>query len=353
MKRSSLISLVLLTTAACSTDEPGRLPRVSDAAPVTVSMAYRAAERESFPASVVAERTAEVATRTSGTVRRVAVEVGARVREGDLLLSLDDEDVTARVRAAEAARTLAELTFERMRNLARDGAASRQELDRATAALEAARSAEAGARAQLAYTAVRAPFDGVVSARGVDAGDLAVPGMPLFTLVSHGRVKVVADLPARLAGRVTPGAEVRVTTTGLGETLGRVARVVPALGGASHTFRVEVIVPNDDASMVPGAFARLALDVGAPASMWLPADAIVRRGQLEGVYSVEDGVVRLRWLRLGRTRGESVEVLSGPTGALAVVRRPASTLSDGQPVGPVAVEPWIGVASGVGEGVAG
>jgi membrane fusion protein, multidrug efflux system len=352
MKRSSLISLVLLTTAACSTDEPGRLPRVSDAAPVTVSMAYRAAERESFPASVVAERTAEVATRMSGTVRRVAVEVGASVREGDLLLSLDDDDVTARVRAAEAARTLAELTFKRMRNLARDGAASRQELDRATAALEATRSAEAGVRAQLAYTAVRAPFDGVVSARGVDAGDLAVPGMPLFTLVSHGRVKVVADLPARLAGRVTPGADVRVTT-GSGKTLGRVARVVPALDGASHTFRVEVIVPNDDASMVPGAFARLALDVGAPASMWLPADAIVRRGQLEGVYSVEDGVVRLRWLRLGRTRGESVEVLSGPTGALAVVRRPASTLSDGQPVGPVALEPWIGVASGVGEGVAG
>jgi len=84
--------------------------------------------------------------------------------------------------------------------------------------------------------------------------------------------------------------------------------------------------------MIPGAFVRLTIPEGAGATRWIPADAVVRTGQLTGVYTVEDDVLHLRWIRLGRTHGEAVEILSGPTGVLTVVRSPARGLQDGQPV---------------------
>ncbi|GMV05034.1 MAG: acriflavin resistance protein [Gemmatimonadota bacterium] len=337
--------LVLLTTAlglaACGAEEPGRVPRAAEPVEVTVSAALRAPAVESFPASVTSERTAEIATRMSGTVKRVLVDVGARVRAGQPLVELDAIDIAARVAAARAQEELARTSHRRVENLARDGAASRHELDQATAALEAAGAMLAEAEAQEAYAVVRAPFDGVVTHRFVDAGDLALPGHPLFVVVAPGALKVVADLPAQRSGTVAAGNVVTVRVEGAAAPLSaRVTRVVPALGGASRTFRVEAALDGAPAGVVPGAYARVELSEVGQGPRWIPADAVVDRGQLTGVFSVEADTLRLRWVRLGQRRDGAVELLAGPAGELTVVRRPGADLFDGRAVGTARGESW-------------
>jgi RND family efflux transporter MFP subunit len=340
MKRFILITAAL-AGASCSSDEPGRLPSSEEPVAVTVSQAGRAPVVESFPAQVVSRRTAEVATRTSGSVERVLVDVGSAVREGQEMVLLDATDIEARVRAARAAETLARRAHGRLAALQADGAASDQELDQAVARLEAAAAGLAEVRAQEGYAVVRAPFDGVVTRRDVDPGDLAVPGRPLLTVVQPQSLEVRADLPAASAAHLVPGTPVTVLGDGDGVVVSAsVSRIVPALDAGSRRVRVEITLPGGT-ELLPGAYVRIELTAPGEGPRWIPADAVVRRGQLTGVYAVEDGYLRLRWLRLGDRRGDGVELLAGPAGELAVVRRPTATLADGLPVSEVNAEEWL------------
>lgn len=331
MKRAIWLT-VALAGAACSSDEPGRLPLGDAPAEVTVSAAQRAPAVESFPAAIVSERTAEIATRMSGRVERVLVEVGATVRAGQTLVVLDASDVMARVDAARAGAELAERSHRRVASLAVDGAASEHELDQVTAALAAARAMLAEAEAQEAYAVVKAPFAGLITHRTIDAGDLAGPGQPLLTLVAPGALKVVADIPAHRAGQIRVGDRVRIQLPDATVLDASITRSVAALGQGSRTFRVEATLADAPANVMPGLYARLEVRREGEGPRWLPTDAIVVRGQLRGVYTVEADTLRLRWVRLGQERDGAVELLAGPVGELIVVRRPAADLFDGQAV---------------------
>lgn len=395
-KQISMIGLAALA-AACGAGEPGSIERGEDPVDVVVSLAAWAAGSESFAASVVSERNADVATRISGTIRAVHVELGAAVREGEPLVTLDDRDIAARVRSARAALELAETSHGRTERLVADNVASRQELDQSTSTLASARSALAEAEAQESYAVVRAPFGGIVTSRRVDPGDLATPGQPLVSIMDPAALKVVADLPANRAGTlaigdpveieiVDAGADVREGEGARADGFGsaRIVRIAPAFGGGSRTFRIEAHLDRALPGVYPGAYARVRLgrsaaaresgvrasrvredatvaDPGDPAdptdpadpansgapgdaqrggTRWIPEDAIVERGQLRGVFAVEDDVVRLRWVRLGERRDGAVELLAGPAGMTTVVRRPGIGLSDGRAVGSIRTEAW-------------
>jgi len=347
----SLMALVL-GAAACGGDEPGRVETSGAVVDVVVTSPGRASAMATYAAEVTSERSVDVATRMSGTVREVHVELGTTVRAGDRLISLDAADVDARVEAARAAFALAEKNHGRIDRLAAAGAASTQELDRSSAGLEAARSTLAEAEAQEAYAVVRAPFDGVVTARRIDAGDLANPGVPLLSMVDPDTIKIVADLPGHLVGSLQPGAQVEIEIVGGGGPVAaRVTRVVPALVSQGRTFRVEARPEQPLPGAYPGAYARLAVASGGAGSSWIPEDAVVERGQLRGVFVVEGDTLRLRWVRLGARRAGAVELLAGPGfgDELRIVRRPGVALVDGLPVGTVREEAWIlGAAAAVG-----
>lgn len=339
-KQLSIVGLVALATA-CGASEPGSMARGTDAVDVVVSPAVRAPTSEWYVASVVSEREAQVATRISGTVRTVHVELGTSVQAGDPLVTLDDRDIAARVRASRAALELAETSHGRIERLVADSVASRQELDQSTSALAAARSALAEAVAQESYAVVRAPFAGVVTSRQADPGDLANPGAPLVSIMDPAVVKIVADLPAHRAGTLAIGDRVGIEIAGTDQAVtATVVRIVPAFGGGSRTFRVEAHPDETIPGVYPGAYARFQLQRDAGAARWIPEDAVVERGQLRGIFAVEGDVVRLRWVRLGERRPGAVELLSGPGGELQVVRRPAIGLSDGRPVESIRTEPW-------------
>jgi RND family efflux transporter MFP subunit len=335
--------LLSVAWAGCDRGEPGRVSPPEGAADVVTAPATLGPATASYPATVVSTDKAQLATRTSGTVRRVPVDVGSVVRAGDTLVVLDGGDVEARIRSAQAAASRASRYYDRIASLEKDGAATGQELDDARAGMTMAEAGLQEARAQRGYVVLRAPFAGVVAARDVDPGDLAMPGRPVLRLVRPGSLKVVADLPGEVRGDLSRGTAVTFVDPSTGRSVaGHVTRVSPALEPASRRVRVEA---RPDAGVgeslpAPGSFVRLALTRPGRSTLWVPDDAIVRRGQLEGAFVVEGDTLRLRWLRTGETRVGAVEVLAGLEAGTPVVRRPAPTLEDGQPVGRRSAEPW-------------
>ncbi len=329
-------ALVAVAAAACGPAEPGKMPEPAAIADVEVSVPAGAPQVLALPATVEASREAELSTRISGRITEIAVDVGSRVQQGQVLVSLDAGDVAAAIGRAEASERQARRTFDRLEALERDGAATAQELDDARAALEMAEAALQEARTQSRYAVLTAPFSGWVTARLADPGDLTVPGRPILSLIAEGGLKIVADVPAGIGARLRPGDSVTVHEPASGALPARIARVAPAVQTEARLLRVEAELAEGagEASPLPlpGAFVRLQLRAGG-STLWVPEDAVVRRGQLTGVWLVDGEVLRLRWIRPGQLRPGSVEVLAGLTGDELVVRRPSPLLADGQPVG--------------------
>jgi RND family efflux transporter MFP subunit len=342
IKGTFALTLVTLTAAGCG-GEPGELSVSETPVDVVVSRSVVSPGVLTAPATVLATEQADLATRMSGTIRQVLVDIGARVSAGQPLVALDTKETDARVESAQAAAELAQQWHDRIAALAHDGAATAQELDDAEARLEVAEANLRDARAQRDYVVLRAPFSGVITARRADPGDLAVPGAPILEMIGEGSLKIEADLPAELAGRLAVGDDVAVyqpeTAT---RHAARVTRVVPAVEPASRRFRIEArFEPGTELpDVTPGEFVRIEIDQPEAMTRWIPTDALVKRGQLTGVFVVDGDELRLRWVRLGRQSGEATEMLAGPPQAAMLVREPVPQIADGQPVGSVRESDW-------------
>lgn len=343
MKRYLMIFLpaITLSLSACDRGEPGEVAEVAAVGSVEVSPVVRTGSGSQVAARVVALETANVATRGSGTVESVPVDIGSAVRAGQVVARLEGVGVESAVASAEAQAVVARRTFERLANLERDGAATQQELDQAEASLRTAEAHLDEAKAARDYFVLRAPFDGTVTARLADPGDLAVPGRPLLVISGSGGVKVEADVPASMVDRIGEGEPVTVVSPESGARwVATVRRVVPVIDLASHRFRIEATFDGSGGLPTAGSFVRLELPVPGESSFWLPSDALVRRGQLTGVFVVSDRDARLRWIRTGRRTADAVEALSGVEEGDLVVRQPPQGLVDGAAVGEAEVMSW-------------
>ena len=345
-----LIPTLALVATACDRSEPGEVERTGAAQDVTVSPVAVAAGSQMVAARVVAAEEAKLATRSSGTVRSVHADVGSRVRSGEVLVRLDGAGVESAVAAAEASVTVARKTYQRLENLARNGAATDQEVDQARAQLDMAEARLAEARGNRDYVVLRAPFAGTVTARYVDPGDLASPGQPMMTVSGNRGVKVVADAPAALAGRIQVGDRVRVLEPESGRHwAATVTRSVPVIEQMSNRFRLEAaFVEGAEDTPLPGTYVRLAVAGVEEPGLLVPSDALVREGQLTGVFTLEDGTLRLRWIRPGRIAEGVVEVLSGLSRDTRVVRSPSPKLLDGTAAGEVNERGWDPASAGEG-----
>ncbi|MCJ7628502.1 MAG: efflux RND transporter periplasmic adaptor subunit [Longimicrobiales bacterium] len=274
--------------------------------------------------TVVARNRAEITTRMMARITEVAAEVGSRVRVGQVLVRLGTEDIAANrtkaeaaVRVASAARDEAEKQAARMDALLAQDVVPQVQRDQAHLQLTQAESQLAMAAATLAevetagsYAAIRAPFDGEVVGRYVDKGDVAAPGLPLLAVEEAGPRDGRLAVPVEVAEGLKIGSFIRVGTSG-GRSVEAPVRVVSA--GAdpmSKTVEVRVTLPAD---WPTGVSLSALVPAGTTRAVTIPADAVVRRGQLTGVRVVTADGVALRWIRLGRTvgTGDRVEVLSG------------------------------------------
>lgn len=269
---------------------------------------------------------ARVSPKVMARVLEVRVAVGQAVRAGEVLAVLDDRDLRARLEqarsalaAAEAEAAEAESDFERVRALFEKEAATRRDFEGAQArakALQAqvarARDAVREAEVLLGEAKVLAPFDGVVSEKNVEPGDLAIPGQPIFLVQDPHRLRLEVQVPEACARAATIGAEVRIRIDALErEITGRIEEVAPAADPVSRSFLVKGALPEIP-ELRAGMFGRFLQPCGRRKALLLPREAVSRVGQLEVVTVGEPGgATRERHVKTGKVFGDRVEVLSG------------------------------------------
>ncbi|MBT3603267.1 MAG: efflux RND transporter periplasmic adaptor subunit, partial [Candidatus Latescibacteria bacterium] len=267
-------------------------------------------------------------TRILGRVASVDVVEGQRVRSGDVLVRIEGGDLSAKrqqalsaLREAQAVSTNANAQVLRIRNLFGEKAVSKQTLEETETAFERAKANVVSAEgalmevdANLGYTAVSSPLDGVVVQKFVEVGDMAAPGAPLFTVEQQDPMKVTVQISERDLPyiQVSQPVVVRVEATRNTQDLaGRVEAVIPSGDPRSRTFEVRVVLDNKEASLRSGMFARVQFQKDTRPGLLISASVVVTQGQLRGVYVIDNGKARLRWVRLGKVFGDRVEVLSG------------------------------------------
>jgi RND family efflux transporter MFP subunit len=279
---------------------------------------------------IEATNSANLSTRMMGFVNKVHVKVGDKVRKGQLLVSINNTglqakraQVNAGITEATAAYNNAQKDYNRFKSLFADNSASQKEMDDMTANYEMAKARLDGANqmkneinSQFAYSNITAPFSGVVTNKFIDAGDMANPGMPLIAVEAPGIFEVTAMVPESEISQIKSGTTVDVLVKSLGKTVkGKVTEVSTSAKNTGGQFLVKAHLDKTDTKLLSGMFATIQFPIEktTESSMVLvPNSAIVTKGQLSGVYTVsQSNTALLRWLRLGRTYGDQVEVLSG------------------------------------------
>ena len=324
MKRTIVLLLVL---TGCSASHPPAAPELP-AAKVRLVPSEEMGERTWVPATVNAVDHAVLATRISARVAELSVNEGARVKKGDVLVRLADEDVQASVRAAESQRQVAEAQVRRIEALRAASAATATEVDAAmTARADAVARVEA-ARARLADSVIRAPFDAVVQRKWVSRGQLVGPGAPLLEL-DGTTLELTGTLSEAESTGLQLGAEVPFR---VGSIQGAAELVALSSGGdpLSHRsgFRAR---PKGAPALRSGDFGRIGVTGAGGARRAVPRSAVVQRGDLSGVFVLADGRAALRWLRFGEPEGDQLPVLAGLGPGERIIDAPAA-LRDGQRV---------------------
>jgi RND family efflux transporter MFP subunit len=331
---AALPAITAALAALLSCGRPGPPAPASERPPVQVRSARVGGVGEGWvevPGSVEAARTAGLASRFSAVVEIAPVEEGDAVSAGQVLLRLDGRDLRARLEAAEAALRAARAQRDRVRALFERDAATRQELDAAEAADSAALAERDAARAQLDYIEIRAPFAGRVTDKRIRVGDLAVPGQPLLVVQGGGALRVAASVSREQADRLKIGGTVEAVLEDGGVVQARVSVLNVAGDPASRRFLVKADLPAG-AGARAGAFARLRVPRGEEEPRPIvPARALIERGSLSGVFVIEEGRARLRWIDVGERAGDAWVVRAGLRPGEEVILDP-SDLRDGDPV---------------------
>jgi RND family efflux transporter MFP subunit len=331
---------VTLSLSACGRDKEASTEQGAPAGArlATLEVGVEAAPAEIRVDGVVeAVQQATLSAQTAGRVTEVAVDVNDRVAGGALLMRLRAAEQTAglaqsqaALRAAAAQDAQARAQFQRIDDMYQRKVVARATYDEALAARDAAAAGLAAARASLesaregvAYTEVRAPFAGVITAKRAQIGEAVVPGTPLVTVSGVGELRVVAELPQAAVDQVRAQPKARVY---VGDRTFESASVLvfPSAEPTSSTFRVRVKLPQPTEGLAPGMFAKVGFVTGEASRILVPLSAVVERSELRAVYVVgPDDRVALRQVRLGRAVGDRIEVIAGLARGERVATDPA------------------------------
>ncbi len=292
--------------------------------------------------------------RATGTLSERKVDIGDRVKQGDVLAIISAPEVPheidvakARVEQMEARKELAELLLERGETLAGSNAFSKEDLDERRSGTKTAAADLHSARAEVSrlqelqgFLTIRAPFDGTITARRVDIGD-QIKGDPaagdgwLFRISRLDERRMVLHVPPATALQIRTGGEAYVSFADLpGRTFpGKIVRSSGVIDSDSGTMRVELLLPNDDL-VLPAGLSGIARINTKPASQVLlvPSNAILNRGGVPSLAIIEGSKVKFLSVKPGRTLGAKIEILSGLSADKEVILSPNALLQDGDAV---------------------
>lgn len=276
------------------------------------------------------EQFANISTRMMGFISKIHVKVGEKVKKGQLLISINNSDIEAKkaqanagLTQAEAAFSIAENDYNRYKILYDQKSVSQKEFEMITgqyniakAQVEAAKQMKNEINAMLSYSNIVAPFSGVITSKNANEGALANPGMSLLSLEAPGKYVATALVPETQIMHVKKGENVEVIIKSSNESVkGVVSEVSISSQSTGGQYFVKIDLKNDkNIQLYSGMFVstNFPLENGMGKNILVPKTALVQKGQLTGIYTVsQSNTAILRWLKLGKTYGDRVEVLTG------------------------------------------
>jgi RND family efflux transporter MFP subunit len=335
MKNIYKITFLVLSVlvSSCGSDEKKTVQDNSNPIVVKLSSITQDSNNPFLTASgkIEAVKSANLSTRIMGFVDKIHVNVGDKVKKGQLLLSINNADleaklarVNANITEAKAAYNNSEKDYNRFTLLFSDNSVSQKELDDITAhynmakaRLEAANQMKNEVNAQFSYVNIRSPFKGVITNKFIDAGNMANPGVPLLEVESPENFQIIAMIPESEISQIKKDTQVNVHIKSLNENLnGKVVEVSTSAKNTGGQYLVKVALQKTDIKILSGMFVSVQFPVEKTKTssniVLVSVDALIHKGQLTGIYTVsQNNKALLRWLRLGRTFGDKVEVLSG------------------------------------------
>lgn len=314
-----------------------------------------------LPGNIQAFTDAPIYARTNGYLKKWYVDIGARVKAGQLLAVIDTPEVDqqllqarADLNTAEANTNLSQITWKRYEDLKNTDSVSKQDVDNANGDYQAKKATEASSAANVkrledtkAFQNIYAPFDGVITARDTDIGQLIDQGSSttqkeLFHIAAIKTLRVYINVPQQYSIAAKPGLTADLT---LGEYPGRrfqgtLVRTANAIDVASRTLLVEVDVNNATGELLPGAYTEVHLKLPSDIPTFiLPVSALIFRAQGLQVATVDsNNKTKLAAITLGRDFGSQVEVLSGLNADDKVIVNPSDSVIDGEQVNPQALK---------------
>jgi RND family efflux transporter MFP subunit len=327
-----IFSAVLLFSCGNDRKETKELPPI--AVKVNGSIENSTSPFVTASGKIEAENSANVSTRMMGYVAKVHVKVGQKVGAGQLLVSINNTDLQAKkaqvdaaILQATAGYNNAKKDYDRFVALFNQQSASQKELDDMTARFEMAKAGLEGAKqmrnevmAQFSYANITAPFGGVVTNTFIKEGDMANPGMPLVSVEGSGKLQVTAMVSESDISKIKQSMAVSVILKSLNKKVsGKVTEVSLSAKNTGGQYLVKVNLDEMDKTILSGMFVNVQFPIEKTSvvnegseQVLVPESALVKQGQLTGIYTVGSGnVAILRWLRIGKNYGDKVEVLSG------------------------------------------
>jgi RND family efflux transporter MFP subunit len=284
---------------------------------------------------VVAIQAASIVAKVGGSLDRVKVNIGDRVRAGQSLALIDTIELALAAQQTGATFAAARAAYERASQLLAESLVSRQEFDDAEAEMKVAEANSHTAQARLGYAAITAPFAGTVTARQFDPGAVVSAGTVLFTLADFDSVKVVVNVLEKDVPLVAVGNRAKVVADALpGDTFaGRVGRTSDAVDPATRTMRAEIFVANPAHRLKPGMYATADLFLFQhPDAITVPAAAVLRVASDTFVYVVERDTARRRPVSTGIEQDARTEIVSGLDGGESLITTGQQYVKDASPV---------------------
>jgi len=326
----------ILLLSACSADKKEVEVNTDVAVAVTVSKPSADEQQEiNLSGQIEAAQSVNVSTRVMGFITMLKVKAGDQVSKGQLLATISNQDIVAKraqtdamISEAQAALSNAQKDYDRFTTLYKQQSATAKELDNVTLQYNAAKAKVEGAKqmrnevnAMLGYTSLTAPFSGIVTQKLAEQGNMANPGMPIVTIEQSGSYQVSASVPENTISQIQQGATAIISIKAIDKTFkGSITQINQSSQFTGGQYIVKVSIPGaDKKDLYAGMYANVTIHVtkplavkAIPGMVLVPLSSIIQKGQLTGLYTVgNNNTALLRWVRLGKTYGDKVEVLSG------------------------------------------
>jgi len=285
-------------------------------------------------ATLEANQQAEILARTSGVILSIRAEEGDRVKEGDTLLKIEDQELKFRLKQAEAEAAKQKTKFERLQKMFESNLVSADEFETGKNDLQAAEAARDLAQLELSYTRVTAPFSGRIVRRLVDAGQNVSSGTPLFEIADLDRLLAKVHVPAKEFRNIKTDQPVELrldSATGVLE--GRITLVSPVIEATSGTIKVTVEIPKVGPDTRPGDFAEVRIVTDRhPDALLVPRTAVITDKGEQVVYVARDSTAERRVVETGFESDESIEIKTGVAENERVVVQGQRSLKHGSPI---------------------